>query len=41
MRYEPPTVASRQPIDAPLVLGVVTSGPTSPSWTDAPPEDPA
>ncbi|HUC37323.1 MAG TPA: hypothetical protein VMR97_09385 [Acidimicrobiales bacterium] len=33
MEYRPPAVEHRQRIDDPLVLGVTTGG-TSPSWTD-------
>jgi hypothetical protein len=38
MRYESPSIESRQRIDAPLVLGNAVSGLITPSWTDAPPE---
>jgi hypothetical protein len=41
MTYESPRIECRQRIDAPLVLGTVVSVPATPSWTDAPPENPA
>jgi hypothetical protein len=36
MNYSPPSIASRQPIAEPLVLGATYTN--SPTWTDQPDE---